>query len=771
MSRPLTASQKRFFMQLQREVHNLKSGLLKISQQIELGGKTFEQLELRLRAGENSREIFTKRELLREENKRLNAQKMEFEKKLAFINKQYVYYQQQIQQAQAQAQFQQQKMLQKQQQMLQLQMHKQVASEQHQLQLLLQQEQLQQRQKMYQQQQQQQQQILYPSQVQQLTKGQLVPQLASPTPSTTVPASPSFSFPAAATLQFQAPNVQNESFINTSELLGGQAHLSSSFHLLQPNILSPFLSNFSAATSPSFSEGKPAANVLGHLDFGGNVNLDELENALLNNNLGEIRPVDLKNTVDNNVATNKNITAVSTTSSSDIVITNFAAHDNISSSNSSNNVNLSKSGILNMSFLSNPTSQNLNVKQSPAEASNLNEFKSSDVRTTNIKKGTISTMDKQDNIQYNSKQVHKTHKHNNNSHSNSTKSQLRSEVDTTPLNKTQSKLPERKRKQTFQSQTDSKREPSIISNASPDSTTFAGSSKLGTESSKPSESSNFLGTDPVTTSGFLHNMTGIVHGSEQKSGTANTSFMSGVQTCFTELSPLEESPQPPTATLPSTSLSGISTPQTTQDSLSTQSRSENYTTANLHASSKDNDNKGSHNAFKRSTTPVLFPRSRGRPGNLINKDSFSKLKMKKEKSLLSPAAPVSSNIVAPVITPSTNLEPMRSIYTSSNFETLTPRPLIVPEIKQPKSSYLHSLNFSDNTVKQKEQLLLDKKLLNDLILQIDPRLKLDEDIEDLLLEFAEEFVSDAVRFSCQLSKHRNSQALEAKDIQLYLVYH
>jgi hypothetical protein len=31
---------------------------------------------------------------------------------------------------------------------------------------------------------------------------------------------------------------------------------------------------------------------------------------------------------------------------------------------------------------------------------------------------------------------------------------------------------------------------------------------------------------------------------------------------------------------------------------------------------------------------------------------------------------VSSNIVAPVITPSTNLEPMRSIYTSSNFETL-----------------------------------------------------------------------------------------------------
>jgi hypothetical protein len=59
----------------------------------------------------------------------------------------------------------------------------------------------------------------------------------------------------------------------------------------------------------------------------------------------------------------------------------------------------------------------------------------------------------------------------------------------------------------------SPREPSIISNASPDSTTFAGSSKLGTESSKPSESSNFLGTDPVTTSGFLHNMTGIVHGS------------------------------------------------------------------------------------------------------------------------------------------------------------------------------------------------------------------------------------------------------------------
>ena len=37
-----------------------------------------------------------------------------------------------------------------------------------------------------------------------------------------------------------------------------------------------------------------------------------------------------------------------------------------------------------------------------------------------------------------------------------------------------------------------------------------------------------------------------------------------------------------------------------------------------------------------------------------------------------------------------------------------------------------------------------------------------------MLEFADEFIEDVLRFSCMLAKHRKSNALETKDVQLYL---
>eukprot|EP00035_Acanthoeca_spectabilis_P034545 m.29639 g.29639 ORF g.29639 m.29639 type:complete len:203 (+) comp6721_c0_seq2:1335-1943(+) len=67
---------------------------------------------------------------------------------------------------------------------------------------------------------------------------------------------------------------------------------------------------------------------------------------------------------------------------------------------------------------------------------------------------------------------------------------------------------------------------------------------------------------------------------------------------------------------------------------------------------------------------------------------------------------------------------------------------------------------------QKE--LLPKINLEDLVKQINPNQKLDGEVEELLVDMANDFVERVVTFSCQLAKHRGSDVLEVKDVQLHL---
>uniref|UniRef100_A0A8C5MK88 Transcription initiation factor TFIID subunit 12 n=1 Tax=Leptobrachium leishanense TaxID=445787 RepID=A0A8C5MK88_9ANUR len=64
--------------------------------------------------------------------------------------------------------------------------------------------------------------------------------------------------------------------------------------------------------------------------------------------------------------------------------------------------------------------------------------------------------------------------------------------------------------------------------------------------------------------------------------------------------------------------------------------------------------------------------------------------------------------------------------------------------------------------------VLSKKKLHELVREIDSNEQLDEDVEGMLLQFSDNFIKSVVSAACQLARHRRSNTLEVKDVQLHL---
>ncbi|XP_049877077.1 transcription initiation factor TFIID subunit 12-like [Pectinophora gossypiella] len=64
--------------------------------------------------------------------------------------------------------------------------------------------------------------------------------------------------------------------------------------------------------------------------------------------------------------------------------------------------------------------------------------------------------------------------------------------------------------------------------------------------------------------------------------------------------------------------------------------------------------------------------------------------------------------------------------------------------------------------------LLSRPRLQELVREVDPTVQLDEEVEDMLLQLADDFIDSTLNAACSLAKHRHASTVELKDVQLHL---
>nr|SVE89000.1 EOG090X0HZC [Daphnia sinensis]SVE92126.1 EOG090X0HZC [Daphnia sinensis] len=84
------------------------------------------------------------------------------------------------------------------------------------------------------------------------------------------------------------------------------------------------------------------------------------------------------------------------------------------------------------------------------------------------------------------------------------------------------------------------------------------------------------------------------------------------------------------------------------------------------------------------------------------------------------------------------------------------------------TNYSNAQNSSSTSGGNNENQVLTRSRLQDLVREVDPNEQLDEEVEELLLQIADDFIESTVNASCQLAKHRQATALDVTDVQMHL---
>ncbi|KAF6205457.1 hypothetical protein GE061_019630 [Apolygus lucorum] len=102
-------------------------------------------------------------------------------------------------------------------------------------------------------------------------------------------------------------------------------------------------------------------------------------------------------------------------------------------------------------------------------------------------------------------------------------------------------------------------------------------------------------------------------------------------------------------------------------------------------------------------------------------------------------------------------------HNHSKVNSTVPTPSLV-SVQTPTIQQQHQ----SKTQEPQPTQILTRARMQDLVREVDPNEQLDEDVEEILLQMADDFVESAITAACLLAKHRKSSTVEVKDLQLHL---
>ncbi|KAI5961589.1 uncharacterized protein KGF55_003906 [Candida pseudojiufengensis] len=216
------------------------------------------------------------------------------------------------------------------------------------------------------------------------------------------------------------------------------------------------------------------------------------------------------------------------------------------------------------------------------------------------------------------------------------------------------------------------------------------------------------------------------------------------------------------------------------------------------------NNSTSNPAIKPQTNTVSTPAKTDTPSvstpNFTNSSNINKKSASPVPAVIpttKPRVPNStSTIFTPTATTTSNVKTPTVSRVASSVKLSTPtqsQPPVLnianPTIKRPllnnpinsnsTTNLVNSLNyFQDSTktptnIPDNDNRVLTKRKLNELITNIsidqgDSKTAVDNDVEEIFLDLADEFVKNVMEFSCNLAKHRKLDKIDIKDVQLNL---